>query len=118
MHRPDRRIALALTVIPGLGQLYNRQPRKALFYVIGTVFTLAPAVALLITGENIGHALLRSHVGALFLLVAVVSVLLFIGLFVLGLFAWASAGIDAWRSATALSRGDATEAERRGVFRL
>jgi TM2 domain-containing membrane protein YozV len=118
MRRPNRRVAVALTVIPGLGQLYNGQPRKALFYVIGTVFTIGPAVVLLITGERIGHSLLESHIGGLFLLVAVVSVLLFIALFVLGLFAWASAGIDAWRSAEEISKGDAGEAGRRRFFRL
>src|ERR1700737_626456 len=66
LRRPNRRLAVALTVIPGLGQLYNGQPRKALFYVIGTVFTIGPAVVLLITGERIGHSLLESHIGGLF----------------------------------------------------
>jgi hypothetical protein len=116
--RPDRRIALALSVIPGLGQLYNGQPRKALFYVLGTLLTIGPAVLILVTGERIGHALLASHIGAVFLLVATLSVILFIALFVLGLFAWASAGIDAWRSAVAISEGDQGEAVRRRFFRL
>ena len=40
---PTRRSPSASSIVPGLGQLYNRQPRKALFFFLWTVFTIGPA---------------------------------------------------------------------------
>ena len=73
---------------------------------------------LLITlGEGWGHSLLDQHHLALFLLVAFGSVLLFLLLFVLGLFFWASAVTDARRTAAAQGEGG-EEAARTWFFRL
>lgn len=116
--RPNRRVAAALSVLPGLGQLYNGQPVKAALYFSATLLTMGPAVLLITNGERIGHALLSSRAFAVFFIVAFVSVLLFLALFVLGLFLWASAAVDARRSAEAIGAGRADEAARSWFFRL
>ena len=116
--RPNRRVAAALSVLPGLGQLYNGQPVKAALYFFATVLTLGPAVLLITNGERIGHALLSARAYAVFFVVAFVSVLVFLALFVLGLFLWASAAVDARRSAEAIAAGRAEEAARSWFFRL
>lgn len=116
--RPDWRVAVSLCVVPGLGQLYNRQPRKAAFFLIGTLITLGPAVILIMFGERVGHALIGSGQSAVFLLVAFVSVLVFLMLFVTGLFLWASAITDARRTAAARRAGDLERAAGVSFFRL
>jgi arabinogalactan oligomer/maltooligosaccharide transport system permease protein len=107
--RRDPRVALALSVVPGMGQLYNGQWRKALFFLAATLVTLAPSLLLLMGGEKVGSALLRRHAFVAFLVVAFVSVLVFLGLFVLGLAFWASAAVDARRSAIELNEGRASD---------
>jgi hypothetical protein len=69
-------------------------------------------------GQSIGHSLLTHHSGALFLLIALVSVFLFLGLFLAGLFIWASSIIDAYQSAVAMGAGDLERASQRRMFRL
>jgi TM2 domain-containing membrane protein YozV len=118
LHRPDRRVAAALCVLPGLGQLYNGQPRKAVFFFLGTLFSLGPAVLLITYGEGFGHSLLGGHHFAAFLVVAFGSVLIFLVLFVLGLFLWASSAADAWRTARAIRSGGLEEAAQTTFFRL
>ena len=97
--RRDPRVAAALSVVPGLGQLYNFQPGKALFFLLSTVLTIGPAVLLITAGERLGTTLLHRGAGTAFLLLALGSVILFLALFLLGLAFWASAAIDARRSA-------------------
>ncbi len=116
--RPSAGIAAGLSVLPGLGQLYNGQAVKALLYFFGTLLTLGPAVVLITAGEGIGHALIQAHAYAIFFVVAFVSVLIFLALLVLGLFIWASAVVDARRSAMAISQGHAQEAAQTWFFRL
>jgi hypothetical protein len=118
LRHPNPQIAVGLAIVPGLGQLYNRQPRKALFFFLWTLFTIGPAILLIIAGQSVGHALLTRHLGALFLLVALVSVFAFLSLFLAGLFVWASSAIDAWQSAVAIASGDRERADRRRMFRL
>ncbi len=118
LRRPNPIAAVILSIVPGLGQLYNGQPRKALYFLLSTALTIGPAVLLITEGQTVGHALLTSNSGALFLLVALVSVFAFIGLFLAGLFLWASAAIDAWQSATALRAGDVSAALPRRMFHL
>lgn len=101
----DWRIAAALSILPGGGQVYNGQPRKAVFYFLTTVLTLGPAVLLITVGERLGSGLLQQRSFAPFLLVALGSVLLFLLVFVLGLYFWASAVVDARYSARELSAG-------------
>lgn len=116
--RHDWRIAVALSVVPGLGQLYNGQWRKALFFLIGTLLSIGPAVLLITFGEHFGRSLLDSQHTALFLLVAFLSVMLFLFLFVMGLFLWASAAADARRTALALRQGQADDAARTWFFHI
>jgi hypothetical protein len=118
LRRPNPGLAAGLSIIPGLGQLYTWHPRKALYYFLWTVCTIGPAVLLIMAGQSIGHGLLTHHSGALFLLVALVSVFLFIGLFLAGLFVWASSIIDAYQSAVAMAAGDLERASQRRMFRL
>ena len=116
--RHDWRIAVALSAVPGLGQLYNGQWRKALFFLIGTLLSIGPAVLLITFGEHFGRSLLDSQQMALFLLVAFLSVMLFLFLFVVGLFLWASAAADARRTAIALSEGKGDDAARTWFFHI
>ena len=116
--RHDWRIAVALSVLPGLGQLYNGQWRKALFFLIGTLLSIGPAVLLITFGEHFGRSLLDSQQMALFLLVAFLSVMLFLFLFVMGLFLWASAAADARRTAMALGDGKGDDAARTWFFHI
>ena len=105
-------------MFPGAGQLYNGQPGKALLYFFGTLLTMGPAVLLITKGEGIGHALLQAHAEAVFFVVAFASVLVFLTLFLLGLFIWASAAVDARNSARALLEGRGEDARRSWFFRL
>ncbi len=105
VRRRDWRVATGLSILPGAGQLYNGQARKGLFYALATLMTLGPAVLLITFGERAGAGLLQSHALAGFLLLALGSVLLFLLVFVLGLFFWASAVVDARCSARELSEG-------------
>ncbi len=118
LRRPNPGLAATLSIVPGLGQLYNGHPRKAVFYLCWTLFTIGPAVLLIMAGQSIGHSLLERHSGALFLLIALISVFAFIGLFLAGLFVWASSIIDAYQSAVALGAGEPELAARRRMFRL
>ena len=118
LRRPNPGLAAGLSIVPGLGQLYTWHPRKALYYFAWTVCTIGPSVLLIMAGQSIGHTLLTHHSGALFLLVALVSVFVFIGLFLAGLFVWASSIIDAYQSAVAMAAGDLERAGQRRMFRL
>lgn len=118
MIRHDWRLAVGLSLIPGLGQLYNGQWRKALFFFLGTVLCLGPAVVLITAGEHLGRSLLGGGLMALFLLIAFISVLVFLLLFVMGLFLWASAAADARRTAMALRDGRVKDAVRTWFFRI
>ena len=116
--RPDSRVAAGLSLVPGLGQLYNGQPRKAILFLLATVLTIGPAVLLITAGEGFGHSLLAGHHFGPFLVVSFGSVLLFLLLFVLGLYTWASAATDAHHTARALREGDLEQAEQVSHFHL
>ncbi|MDB5065483.1 MAG: hypothetical protein JWM18_1917 [Chloroflexi bacterium] len=101
--RRDPRVAAALSVVPGLGQLYNLQPGKAAFFLLATIFTIGPAVLLITAGERLGTTLLHRGAGTAFLLLALGSVIVFLALLLLGLAFWASAVVDARRSAVEIT---------------
>lgn len=107
--RRDWRVAAGLSVIPGLGQLYNSQPRKAVFFLLATVVTLVPSVLLISNGERVGHELIGGRHFAGFLLFSFGSIIVFLSLFVLGLFLWASAVSDARKTAQSAPGGGARE---------
>lgn len=98
-------VAAALSVVPGLGQVYNLQLRKALFFFLATLLTLGPSILLIMYGERFGHDLLERKAFGPFLLVAFGSIIAFLVLFLLGLTFWASAVVDARRSARELAEG-------------
>lgn len=105
LRRRNANLAATLSVVPGLGQVYNLQFKKALFFVLATVLSIGPSILLITAGERFGHDLLERKDFGAFLLVAFGSVILFLVLFLLGLTFWASAIVDARRSARELSEG-------------
>lgn len=92
-------LAASLSVIPGAGQIYNRQPGRAAFFFLSTLLTIGPAVLLITAGERLGSTMLNNKQFTGFLLLAFGSIIVFLALFLLGLAFWASAVIDARRSA-------------------
>jgi arabinogalactan oligomer/maltooligosaccharide transport system permease protein len=106
---PQRRrnptLAATLSILPGLGQLYNLQVRKAVAFLLLWVFTLGPSILLITAGESFGHHLLVDKQFGLFLLVAFASIIAFLVLFLLGLTFWAASIVDARRSAKELTQG-------------
>ena len=106
---PQRRrnptLAATLSILPGLGQLYNLQVRKAITFLLLWVLTLGPSILLITAGEDFGHHLLLDKQFGVFLLLAFASIIAFLVLFLLGLTFWAAAIVDARRSAKELSEG-------------
>ncbi len=98
-------LAATLSILPGLGQLYNLQVRKAVAFFLLWVFTLGPSILLITAGEGFGHSLLLDKKFGIFLLVAFASIIAFLVLFLLALTFWAAAIVDARRSAKELSEG-------------
>jgi TM2 domain-containing membrane protein YozV len=96
-------LAASLSIVPGLGQVYNRQWRRAVFFLLSTLLTIGPAVLLIMAGERLGSTLLNNKQFTAFLLLAFGSIIVFLALFLLGLAFWASAIIDARRSAIDVS---------------
>ena len=99
--RANVRLATWLSAIPGLGQLYNRQPGKAAIFLLGVLslflITLNIPGA---TGELLALWRPRGSVMVvLSLFVQILSLLLFMGTFFLALTAWYDAMHDARRTA-------------------
>lgn len=103
--RRNPQLAATLSIVPGLGQVYNLQLRKALFFFLATLLTVGPSILLITTGERFGHDLLERKDFGAFLIVAFGSIIAFLVLFLLGLTFWASSIVDARRSARELSEG-------------
>jgi hypothetical protein len=90
-----------LSAVPGLGQLYNRQPKKAAIFLLGVVglflltLNIPGATAeLLAFWKPRGSAMVL-----LSLLVEILSLLLFMSVFFLALTFWYDAMHDARRTA-------------------
>jgi hypothetical protein len=99
--RSSPRLATWLSAVPGLGQLYNRQPKKAAVFLLGVVglfyitLNIPGATAeLLAFWKPRGSAMVL-----LSLLVEVLSLLLFMSTFFLALTFWYDAMHDARRTA-------------------
>ena len=99
--RTSVRVATWLSVIPGLGQLYNRQPKRAAGFLLGVValFVLTlnipgATAELLAFWKPRGNAMVL-----LSLLVEMLSLLLFMATFLLGMIVWYDAMHDARRTA-------------------
>jgi len=94
------RLATWLSVVPGLGQLYNRQPKKAVVFLFGVVLLFL--VTLNIPGATAELLAFLEPRGSamvlLSLLVEMVSLLVFITTFLLALTFWYDAMHDARRT--------------------
>ncbi len=100
-HRASVRLATWLSLIPGLGQLYNRHPKRAAIFLLGVIglflLTLNIPGA---TGELLALWKPRgSAMVLLSLLVEMLSLLVFISTFLLALTFWYDAMHDARRTA-------------------
>jgi arabinogalactan oligomer/maltooligosaccharide transport system permease protein len=99
--RASVRLATWLSAVPGLGQLYNRQPMKALIFLIGVVGLFLVTLNIPgATGELLAFWKPRgSAMVLLSLLVEMLSLLVFISTFLLALTFWYDAMHDARRTA-------------------
>ena len=115
--RASVRLATWLSAIPGLGQLYNRQPRKAAIFLLGVVGLFVVTLNIPgATGELL--ALWRPRGSAmvvLSLLFQILSLLLFMATFFLALTAWYDAMHDARRTAQEIN-GDRAPGGRWWLF--
>jgi arabinogalactan oligomer/maltooligosaccharide transport system permease protein len=99
--RASVRLATWLSAVPGLGQLYNRQPKKALIFLLGVVGLFLVTLNIPgATGELLALWKPRgSAMVLLSLLLEMISLLVFIATFLLALTLWYDAMHDARRTA-------------------
>jgi len=95
------RLATWLSAVPGLGQLYNRQPKKAAVFFLGVVGLFL--LTLNIPGATAELLALWKPRGSAMVLLSlfaeILSLLLFMSVFLLGLTFWYDAMHDARRTA-------------------
>jgi arabinogalactan oligomer / maltooligosaccharide transport system permease protein len=103
------RWAIALSVIPGLGQVYNRQPARGAVLFLGAAGSVFVSVKLLAWSIGTGPTVFNRY-GLWFLLLALITIVVFLAGFIFGLYVWASAVVDAYSCARARGLGDAEEA--------
>jgi hypothetical protein len=110
-------LATGLSAVPGLGQLYNRQPKKAAIFLLGVVglffltLNIPGATAeLLSLWKPRGSAMVL-----LSLLVEMLSLLVFMATFLLALTLWYDAMHDARRTAQEIN-GDREPGGRWWLF--
>ena len=102
-HRRRRSVRLAtwLSAVPGLGQLYNREPVKALIFLVAVILSFV--VTLNIPGATAELLAWWKPRGSAMVLLSLflemLSLLLFMGTFLLGLTIWYDAMHDARRTA-------------------
>jgi hypothetical protein len=109
----DWRIAAALSVIPGAGQLYNGQARKARYYFLWAVGCLGADVLFFLGGSALGRQWIADGRLIPAMVFGMIAILIFIGLLVYGLFIWGSAVVDATAGAREISStGEASPALR------
>jgi len=99
--RASVRLATWLSAVPGLGQLYNRQPKKALIFLLGVVGLFLVTLNIPgATGELLALWKPRgSAMVLLSLLLEMISLLVFMATFLLALTLWYDAMHDARRTA-------------------
>jgi TM2 domain-containing membrane protein YozV len=99
--RASVRLATWLSAVPGLGQLYNRQPKKALIFLLGVVGLFLVTLNIPgATGELLAFWKPRgSTMVLLSLLLEMISLLVFMATFLLALTLWYDAMHDARRTA-------------------
>ena len=111
--RPHPRLAAGLSLVPGLGQLCTCQPGKAFHYLLGSLLPMGASIALLVVSIGLGRGLIAGGAAVWAMLLALVAVVLFLVLFVVGLYSWASAAVDAYQSAGEIRSGAAPAPQRR-----
>ena len=99
--RASVRLATWVSAVPGLGQLYNRQPKKALIFLLGVVGLFLVTLNIPgATGELLALWKPRgSAMVLLSLLLEMISLLVFIATFLAALTLWYDAMHDARRTA-------------------
>ena len=97
----DVRLATWLSVVPGLGQLYNRQPKRAAFFLLAVVGLFV--ITLNIPGVTAELLVLWQPRGSFMVILSLVlqmmSLLLFMATFLFALIFWYDAMHDARRTA-------------------
>ena len=93
--RRDWRIAAALSIVPGAGQLYNGQARKARYYFMWAFGCLGADVLFFLGGSSLGRQWIADGRLVMAMIFGMIAILVFIGLLVYGLFIWGSAVVDA-----------------------
>ena len=111
------RLATWLSAVPGLGQVYNREPLKALIFLLAVILSFV--VTLNIPGATAELLAWWKPRGSamvlLSLFVEMLSLLLFMGTFLLGLTIWYDAMHDARRTAQEVN-GDRASGGRWWLF--
>ncbi len=99
-----------LSLLPGLGQLYNGQLRKAPVFFLGVPGLFFASLSIPgITAEFLAWWRPRGSLQvALSVILELLSLLLFIGVFLFGLIFWYAAAHDARASASELNAGQPT----------
>ena len=97
--RRDWRVAAALSVVPGAGQVYNGQLGKARYYFMWSLGCLGTDVLFFLGGSALGRQWIADGRLALSMLFGMVAILVFMGLLIYGLFIWGSAVVDATTAA-------------------
>jgi hypothetical protein len=103
-HR-DWRIAAVLSIVPGAGQLYNGQARKARYYFAWASGCLGADVLFFLGGSALGRQWIADGRLILAMIFGMMAILVFIGLLVYGLFIWGSAVVDATAGAREIALG-------------
>ncbi len=93
-HR-DWRIAAALSLVPGAGQIYNGQPGKARYYFSWSLGCLGADVLFFLGGSALGRQWIADGRLILSMLFGMIAILVFVSLLIYGLFIWGSAVVDA-----------------------
>jgi hypothetical protein len=102
--RRDWRVAAALSIVPGGGQLYNGQARKARYYFMWALGCLGADVLFFLGGSALGRQWIADGRLILAMIFAMIAIFVFIGLLVYGLFIWGSAVVDATAGSREIER--------------
>jgi hypothetical protein len=109
VRRRDWRIAAALSLLPGAGQLYNGQAGKARYYFGWTIGCLGADVLFFLGGSALGRQWIADGRLILAMIFGMIAIFVFLGLLIYGLFIWGSAVVDATAGAREIAgQGEAS----------
>jgi TM2 domain-containing membrane protein YozV len=97
-----------LSLVPGVGQLYNREPGKAIVFFAGVPLLIGASLSVpALTDLLLGWWAPRGQLMVIMsLVVEMISLLVFVGLFLAALVFWYAAAHDARVTARAVSLGE------------